>query len=500
MSAEVLRAAGVTKNFQGVKALDEAGLTLRAGEIHALMGENGAGKSTLIKVLTGVHQRDGGTIEFEGKPINPHSPREAEMAGISTVYQEVNLIPTLSVADNILLGRQPARFGWLRKGAMKRRAEAALDRLGLQLDVGRPLSSCSMAVQQMVAIARALDVRAKVLILDEPTSSLDEREVEFLFGILRRLREEGMAIVFVTHFLDQVYAVSDYITVLRNGKFVGEYRASELPRLKLIGAMLGRSFDEMQQLREAKPPDTQANVFLQARGLGRRGYLNPLDLDVAAGEVVGLAGLLGSGRTETAKLLFGIESPDKGELKVGGEKVSIRSARQAMRHGLAFCSEDRKGEGLVPHLSVRENLILAMQASRGPLRLLPRKEQERLAAHYIAALKIKTPGGETPIQNLSGGNQQKVLLARWLALHPKLIILDEPTRGIDVGAKAEIEKLVHELRAQGMAVLFISSDMEEMVRTCQRVAVLRDRNKVGELSGDDIQVNRIMNVIAHHDE
>ena len=500
MSSPIVRLSNVTKSFQGVKALDTVELTLRPGEIHALMGENGAGKSTLIKVLTGVHAPDSGLIEFENRPIHPRSPREAEAAGISTVYQEVNLIPTLSIADNILLGRQPQRFGLLQKRALKQRAAAALSRLGLKLDVGRMVGSCSMAVQQMVAIARALDIQAKVLILDEPTSSLDEREVEFLFSILRQLRAEGLAILFVTHFLDQVYAVSDFITVLRNGQFVGEYRASELPRLKLIGAMLGRSFEELQHLREVPKPATNRNVYLQARGLGKRGLMPPFDLDLAAGEILGLAGLLGSGRTETAKLLFGIETADQGSLKIAGQPVSVRSARQAIRHGLAFCSEDRKSEGLIPHLSVRENLILAMQASRGALRLLARKEQKRLAEHYITALKIKTPGAETPIQNLSGGNQQKVLLARWLSLQPKLIILDEPTRGIDVGAKAEIEKLVLSLRTQGMAVLFISSDMEEIVRVCERVTVLRDRKQVGELSGGDIQVNRIMNVIAQPDE
>jgi galactofuranose transport system ATP-binding protein len=500
MSEPLLRAQNITKTFRGVKALDDAALTLRPGEIHALMGENGAGKSTLIKVLTGVHVPDGGKIEFNGVAINPGSPREAEAAGISTVYQEVNLIPTLSLADNILLGRQPRRFGILRKREIRRRAKAALARLGLDLDVNRTISSCSMAVQQMAAIARALDVQAKVLILDEPTSSLDEREVEFLFQILRKLRDQGMAILFVTHFLDQVYAVSDFITVLRNGKFVGEYRASELPRLKLISAMLGREFEEIQHVRQVAAGNVKQDVFLQARGLGKRGLMQPFDLEIAAGEVLGLAGLLGSGRTETAKLCFGIESPDTGELSISGRKVAIRSVKQAIRHGLAFCSEDRKTEGLVPHLSVRENLILAMQASRGPLRLLPRKEQEQLTAHYIEALKIKTPNAETPIQNLSGGNQQKVLLARWLALQPKLIILDEPTRGIDVGAKAEIEKLVQRLRADGLAVLFISSDMEELVRSCQRLVVLRDRKKVGELSGANIQVNQIMNTIAQPHE
>lgn len=495
---EILKMQNVHKAFQGVKALAGAKLTLRSGEIHALMGENGAGKSTLIKVLTGVHAPDGGSIEFGGRPITPRSPRDAEALGISTVYQEINLVPTMSVADNILLGRQPTRFGCLRKRALRRRAEAALARLGLKLDVTRSLASCSLAVQQMVAIARALDVQARLLILDEPTSSLDEREVEFLFSIMRRLRGEGMAILFVTHFLNQVYAVSDWITVLRNGAFAGEFRAADLPRLQLIGAMLGRTFEEVQQLKGAAALE-HGQTLLEANGLGKQALLHPIDLNIASGEVVGLAGLLGSGRTETAKLLFGIEQPDSGELRLQGKPVALNSPRQAIRHGLAFSSEDRKSEGVIPHLSVRENLILAMQAGRGVLRMLSRKQQETLADHYIRALNIKTPDAEAPIQNLSGGNQQKVLLARWLALEPRLIILDEPTRGIDVGAKAEIEKLVHSLRAKGMAVLFISSDLEEIVRTCQRVAVLRDRRKIGELSGVDVQPNKIMNLIAHHD-
>ena len=502
MSAPILHMRNVHKGFAGVKALDSVQLTLRAGEIHALMGENGAGKSTLIKVLTGVHEPDGGAIEFDGRAISPRSPREAEAEGISTVYQEINLVPTLSVADNILLGRQPTRFTFLRKRAMRQRAEAALQRLGVSLDVLQPLGSCSIAVQQMVAIARALDVKAKLLILDEPTSSLDEREVKFLFGIMRQLRSEGMAVLFVTHFLDQVYAVSERITVLRNGTFVGEFRTAELPRLQLIGAMLGRTFEEMERIKEradVERTEPEKAPLLEATQLGKRNLLQPLDLKVPAGEVVGLAGLLGSGRTETAKLLFGLYQPDSGSVRLQDTPVNINSPRQAIRRGLAFCSEDRKAEGLIPHLSVRENLILAMQASRGALRLLSRKEQRTLAEHYIQALNIKTPGPEATISNLSGGNQQKVLLARWLSLQPRLILLDEPTRGIDVGAKAEIEKLVHSLRAKGMSVLFISSDLEELVRTCQRVAVLRDRKKIGELSGAEIAVNRIMNMIAEHE-
>lgn len=499
MSEPILKLRGIRKGFPGVVALDGVDLNLHAGEVHALMGENGAGKSTAIKVLTGVYQRDEGTAELDGRDINPGSTLEAEANGISTVYQEVNLVGTLSIAENILLGRQPRRFGIIRWGEMRRLAEQALDRLGLQLDVTVQLDSCSMAIQQMVAIARALDVRARILILDEPTSSLDDQETAALFKVMRKLRGEGLAIVFVTHFLDQVYEISDRITVLRNGRLVGEFATADLPRLELIGKMLGREAQAIEAETAAGESVTPAEVFFRAEAISRRGRIGPLDLKIGKGEVVGLGGLLGSGRTETARMLFGIDPPSSGRLMIEGRETGIGSPRKAITEGVAFCSEDRKGEGIIPNLSVCENLILAMQASRGAVRLLPKAEQETLCEHYIAVLNIKTPNSSTPIGNLSGGNQQKVMLARWLAMQPKLIILDEPTRGIDVGAKAEIEKLVRSLREKGMAVLFISSELEEVVHTCDRVAVLRDRKKVGELSGDGISEQRIMEMVAHRE-
>jgi len=496
----LLQVRGATKHFPGVLALDHVDFSLRRGEIHTLMGENGAGKSTLVKVLTGVYVPDSGEFLLEGKQISPRSPDEAQKAGISTVYQEVNLVPFLSVAENIFLARQPKRFGRIDWKQIKVRSAAALRRLELDIDVTRSLNSYSLAIQQMVAIARALDVESKVLILDEPTSSLDAAEVAQLFAVMRRLREQGMGIVFISHFLDQVYAVSDRLTVLRNGKRVGEYEAAKLPRLELIGRMIGKDISTVEQMTHkhgAGPaPGVEAPEVLSASGLSRRGAVEPTDLSIRRGEVVGLAGLLGSGRTELARLLFGIDQADSGTLAVNGKRKRLRSPRDAIRHGIGFVPEDRKTQSIIPNLSIRENIALALQGRRGWWRPIPRRKQRELADQYIRALGIATSDAEKPVAQLSGGNQQKAILARWLALNPRLMILDEPTRGIDVGAKAEIEKLIGELRRDGMAILFISSELEEVVRVSHRVAVLRDHVKVGELVGDQIDVQHIMRTIA----
>jgi monosaccharide-transporting ATPase len=499
----LLDASGLSKGFPGVQALDDVAFTLRAGEVHALMGENGAGKSTLIKVLTGVYPRDSGSIQLSGQALKLSSPLEAERAGIATVYQEVNLIPELSVAENILLGRQPRRFGFLQWKEIHRQAEGVLHRLGLDIDASEPVSSFSMAVQQMVAIARALFIDAKLLILDEPTSSLDEQEVAELFTVMRKLRDEGLGIIFVTHFLDQVYEISDRITVLRNGLLVGEFLTADLPRMALIASMLGKSIDELSQV-GANPvnsdeSDHERVEVLSASGLGRHGAVAPLDLAVGRSEVVGLAGLLGSGRTETARLLFGADRRSSGEVRIEGKPAPLKNPAQAIALGIGFCPEDRKTEGLIPTLSVRENIILAMQARQGLLKQISRSRQLEIARHYIEVLQIKTPSPETPIENLSGGNQQKVLLARWLCMQPRVLILDEPTRGIDVGAKDEIEKRVESLRREGMGILFISSELDELVRTCNRVIVMRDHHKVGERAGTQVQESEIMGLIAEHE-
>ena len=497
---ELLTIRGLTKRFTGVLALSGVDFTLRSGEIHALMGENGAGKSTLIKVLTGVYPRDAGVISLAGQPFRAASPMDAQKKGISTVYQEVNLIPELSVAENLFIAREPRFFGMISWRAMRSRARTALARLGLQdIDVTRPVRTYSIAIQQMIAIARAVDIQARVLILDEPTSSLDDQEVAHLFDIMRRLAGQGMGIVFVTHFMEQVYKVTNKITVLRNGQLVGSYDTAALPRLELIARMMGREVEQVQAInaghRAAAPAGKE--VFLSARGLGRRGNIQPIDLDVNKGEVVGLAGLLGSGRTEFVRLVFGIDKADSGSMSVEGRPARIRSPRAAIRQGMGYCPEDRKITGIVPDLSVRENILLVLQTRRGWWRPIPTRQQRDVTQGLIKALNIKTADMETPIKFLSGGNQQKAILARWLASNPRLLILDEPTRGIDVGAKFEIAKYIEDLRQKGMSIIFISSELEEVARSCQRVMVLRDRKKVGEIAGDAISESAIMAQIAH---
>ncbi len=503
-AAPVLELAGIRKQFAGVPVLQDVQLRLYPGEIHALMGQNGAGKSTLIKVLTGVLKASGGEMRLAGRPVWPDSPLAAQRLGISTVYQEVNLCPNLSVAENIFAGRYPRHGlaqGFRIDGArMQQGARELVARIGLDIDVTRLLSDYPVAVQQLVAIARALSIDARVLILDEPTSSLDDDEVKKLFEVLRRLRAEGLAIVFVSHFLNQVYAVSDRITVLRNGAWVGEWLAKDLGPQALIAAMLGREL-AAQAARAPAPQDaaaSQAPALLQAEGLGQAGQLQPLDLQIRPGEVVGLAGLLGAGRTELARLLFGLEQPDRGMLRIDGRSVAFADPMDAIRQGLALCPEERKTDGIVAELSVRENIALALQARMGVGRFLSRAEQAALAERYVRMLGIKTASIETPIGLLSGGNQQKAMLARWLATEPRLLILDEPTRGIDVAAKQEIMDQILRLAQSGMAVLFISSEMSEVVRVAHRIVVLRDRHKVGELpagsSEDDIYA-----LIADHE-
>jgi len=496
--APLLTMEGIGKSFPGVDALVDVDFDVRRGEVHALVGENGAGKSTLIRVLTGVHRPDRGRILLDGAPLETRSPAAAAARGISTVYQEIDLIPDLSVAENIFLSRLPTRFGLIDWRRMRRRAGEALRRLELTLDVTRPLGSCSIAVQQMIAIARALDVRARILVLDEPTSSLDERETKQLFAVMRRLRGEGLGIIFITHFIDQVYEIADRITILRNGRRVGTHRAEELTRLQLVSTMIGRPVDELSPAAKtaSAAPMTDAPPLVEASGLRRRRVVGPVDVRLHRGETVGLAGLLGSGRTETARMLFGLDRPDSGEIRINGAPANLTSPRRAIALGFGFLPEDRRTQGLIADLSLRENIILALQAKRGWLRPLSRHRRNSITRQFIKALGIVAADASRPVRLLSGGNQQKAILARWLATEPALLILDEPTRGIDIGAKGEVRRLIASLRRRGVAILLISSEIDELVHQCQRLVVLRDRRTVGELSGERISEAAVMRIIA----
>ena len=496
----VLAMRGICKSFPGVKALNNVDFTLRKGEIHALMGENGAGKSTLIKVLTGVYEKDAGSIEIEGYPgeAHIHSPQQAQNIGISTVYQEITLCPNLTVAENMFIGRTNDTVVHWKE--YEKRATEILDNLGIPARAKQELSRCSLAVQQMVAIARAVDMNCKVLILDEPTSSLDDKEVAMLFQLMRDLRARGVGIIFVTHFLEQVYEVSDRITVLRNGELVGEYAVDKLPQVELVAKMIGKSLDDLTELEQIGRHDsTHEDVVYEATDLSSA-ECRPFDFQIRKGEVNGFTGLLGSGRSESVRAIFGADQVTGGKVKINGRDVRISNPHDAMKNGIGYLPEDRKRDGIIADLSVRENIILALQTIQGMNRPIPRAKAEAFADEYIEALQIKTASQDTPIKSLSGGNQQKVILARWLLTHPQYLILDEPTRGIDVGTKLEIQKLVLKLAEEGMSITFISSEIEEMLRTCSRLIVMRDRKIVGELSGDELTQAQVMKTIAGGEE
>ena len=493
----VLTMRGISISFPGVKALDRVDFTLRQGEIHALMGENGAGKSTLIKVLTGVYAKDEGTIELEGVPgtVNIHSPQEAQKLGISTVYQEITLCPNLSVAENLYIGRRGGVSVPWRK--MVKDAGVLLDSLGIPARPKQMLGTCSLAVQQMVAIARAVDTQCKVLILDEPTSSLDEKEVEMLFKLMRDLKARGVGIIFVTHFLEQVYEVSDRITVLRNGELVGEFETASLPQVELVSKMMGKELEGLKEVAQHHEAEEGAEepVLYKAESLSSS-EAKPFNFNIRKGEVNGFTGLLGSGRSECVRAIFAADRVTGGKVEMEGKPVRINSPIRAMKNGIGYLPEDRKRDGIIADLSVRENIILALQVMKGFFRPFSRKQAEAFADEYIKALDIKTASSDTPVGSLSGGNQQKVILARWLLTHPQYLILDEPTRGIDVGTKAEIQKLVLKLAEEGMSITFISSEIEEMLRTCSRLIVMRDRNIVGELTGEELSQEHVMRTIA----
>ncbi|WP_297982545.1 sugar ABC transporter ATP-binding protein [uncultured Oscillibacter sp.] len=499
----VLEMRGICKYFPGVRALQDVDFTLREGEIHALTGENGAGKSTLIKVLTGVYPKDGGEVHIKGveDAVVIRSPQDAQNAGISTVYQEITLCPNLSVAENIFIGRTKGNLTNWR--AMNKRTGEILGSLGIPAAPQQQLGTCSIAVQQMVAIARAVDMECKVLILDEPTSSLDDQEVQKLFGLMRDLRAKGVGIIFVTHFLEQVYEVCDRITVLRDGQLVGEYVIEDLPRVQLVSKMLGKELDDMADIKGESGGvaiSKEGAPVLEAEGLCSSAGIKPFGFSIRKGEVNGFTGLLGSGRSECVRAIFGADRVTGGTVKMEGKSVKIKKPLDAMKQGIGYLPEDRKGDGIVGDLSVRENIILAYQVMKGFFRPISRAQAEAFADNYIELLEIKTASADTPIKSLSGGNQQKCILARWLLTDPKYLILDEPTRGIDIGTKIEIQKLVLRLAEKGTSVTFISSEIDEMLRTCSRLLVMRDRKLVGELTGEDLTQAKIMATIAGGDK
>ncbi|MBQ8632104.1 MAG: sugar ABC transporter ATP-binding protein [Lachnospiraceae bacterium] len=492
----------IHKSFPGVRALQGVDFTLCEGEIHALMGENGAGKSTLIKVLTGVYTKDEGDIFIKGteKAVAIRSPQEAQKLGISTVYQEITLCPNLSVAENMYIGRESSMVQNWKK--MNADADKILQSLDIPAKATQQLASCSLAVQQMVAIARAVDMECKVLILDEPTSSLDEQEVAKLFKLMRDLKKKGVGIIFVTHFLDQVYEVCDKITVLRDGQLVGEYEIENLPRVQLVSKMLGKDLDDMADIKGEEAvydKEDASDLVFEADGLFSDAGIKPFNFNIKKGEVNGFTGLLGSGRSECVRAIFGADRVMGGTVKKNGKTVKITKPIEAMKNGIAYLPEDRKRDGIVGDLSVRENIVLALQVKKGFFKPFTKAEAYKFADEYIKLLGIKTASADTPIKSLSGGNQQKVIVARWLLTHPEYLILDEPTRGIDIGTKIDIQKLVLKLASEGMSITFISSETDEMLRTCSRLVVMRDRKVVGELSGEDLTQNMIMNTIAGGD-
>ncbi|MFB7497917.1 sugar ABC transporter ATP-binding protein [Streptomyces sp. NPDC056161] len=496
----MLSVSGVSKVFPGVRALDGVDFTARAGEVHALVGENGAGKSTLIKVLTGVHPPDSGEIRYDGGAVRFTTPLEAQQAGISTIYQEVNLVPLMSVARNLFLGREPrGSFGLIDFRRMRREADEALRALGIRVDVRRPLRELGVGAQQMVALARAVAVDARVVVMDEPTSSLEPREVRTLFEVIRMLRDRGVAVVYVSHRMDELYEICDAVTVLRDGRVVHTGPLAGLDRLRLVSLMLGREVGEVRGEGLTKftgSHHAEAEPVLRAEGLTVRHQLHDVSLSIRPGEVVGLGGLLGSGRSETARAVAGVLPTDTGRVSVGGAPVRGGSPPAAIRAGISLLPEDRKAEGIVPGLSVRENIALAALPALSRFGLVDDARVDRVVDTFVRRLRIKSAGPHQKVGELSGGNQQKVLLARWLAVHPKVLLLDEPTRGIDVGAKAEVQALIDELAEDGLAVLLISSDTEELVEGSDRVVVLKDGRVVDELTGGAVTEDALLRAVA----
>ncbi len=500
MEKYVLEMKNIIKTFPGVKALKGVDFKVKQGEVHALMGENGAGKSTLIKVLTGLHPKDSGKIIFNGQSINPSTPLEAQELGISTIYQELNLIPHLSIYENIYLGREPKKGKLIDWKKAKEESHKLMKNIGVDIDVNQKLGHQSTAVQQMVAISRALAINARLVVMDEPTSSLDKNEVKLLFNVISRLKKQGIAIIFISHRFEEIYEICDRATILKDGDLEGDYDLVDLPELKLIEKMVGREIQENRDIRIAETKSKSSNGIICSLSNASTDKLKNINLEIKKGEIVGLAGLLGSGRTEVGRLIFGADMLDEGQIEIDEDVVRIKSLRQTIAQGFALIPEDRRVEGIIPNMSVKENITLATLSNISNLGVISRKKQDEIANKYIKDLLIKTPSPNQSVKLLSGGNQQKVILARWLSTNPRLIILDEPTRGIDIGAKSEIENLIGKLADDGISVLIISSELPELIRNCDRIVVLNDGNIMKELTGEDMTQDNIMKAITEKNE
>lgn len=497
-SKYLLEMQSICKSFAGVNALQDVGFKVRPGEIHGLMGENGAGKSTLIKILTGIYTKDSGSIFFDGKEINFHTALEAQHLGISTIYQELNLIPYLSIAENIFIGREPRKAGFIDWKTMRTNAKSLLkEKLGLDIDCSLLLADCSTAISQMVALARAISINAKLVIMDEPTSSLEDAEVKILFETIRLLQERGTAVIYITHKLDELFELCNSVTILKDGQFVGEKKVSDISKLELVSKMIGRDATDIMNYKKVYKDFSVNEIVCQTRHILNGAKLKDVNISIKKGEVVGLAGLLSSGRTESAKVIFGADPNVQGELIFNNKVVSFKIPKNAIDSGIGFCTEDRKAEGIMPNMTIRDNMTIAILSKISNMGLINEDKVSSILKEYIGRLKIKTPSENQFIKYLSGGNQQKVILARWMCMNPNLLILDEPTRGIDVGAKAEIEGLIQELSEQGVSILYISSELEELIRGCDRIIVLREGRDIAELVGEEISEKSLLNAIAY---
>lgn len=489
-SRPILRMVDITKTFPGVRALDRVTFEVYPGEVHGLVGENGAGKSTLMKILTGALQPDEGVIELRGQPVKVPNPRAAQLLGIAIIHQELAVLPELSVAENIFLGREPTgRLGLIDWPRLYRQTEALLDRLGIELDPRTRVGDLTIAQQQMVEIAKALSLDADLLAMDEPTSALTERETEILFRLIHSLRDQGVTIIYISHRMEEIFQICDRVTVLRDGQHIATRPIHELTPEEVVRLMVGRPITEMYP----PPGEEFGPVRLEVRDLYRPPRLNGASLTLRSGEILGLAGLVGSGRTDLARAIFGVDPVERGEIRVNGRPVTLASPAEAMELGMGFVPEDRKTQGLFLNMTVRQNTVIARlkELSRF-LGFIDFRRAREEARRFVEELNIRTPSLEQLVRNLSGGNQQKVIIARWMARAPAILILDEPTRGIDVGAKAEIHNLMRHLANQGVAILMISSELPEVLGVSDRILVMREGRIVAEFSRDEASQDKVM--------